>query len=123
MRHSALQKSICALLIGLCPALGFAADVLAASDKQTAAMVRQTGPDSQQMEQKLQQLSWSQFRFIVESVPKLRADVEAYGPIGWEYLKARYASFGWKKSIDKLDDAQKRGLADLLQAANASGGR
>jgi len=123
MHHSAIQKLACVLIIGLFPAPGSSAEALPSADSPAAAAARNTGPDSQQMEQKLQKLSWPQFRFVVESVPKLKADVEAYGPIGWEYVRAHYATHGWKKNIDKLDDAQKQSLADLLETANSMTGR
>ena len=77
-------------------------------------------PDSQQIEKDLQQLSWKQFRSVVESVPKLKADIEAYGPIGWQFVQTNYKTHGWKKNIDKLDGTQKRQLADLIQTAKRS---
>lgn len=74
-------------------------------------------PDSSQMEKGLQQLPWDRFRQIVEAVPKLKKDVDAYGPLGWEYVKQNYASYPWKRNIDRLDPQQKQQLADLLRAA------
>jgi len=74
-------------------------------------------PDSKQLERELQSLNWEQFRFVVESVPKLRAEVDAYGRLGWEYVKANYTRYRWKKNIDKLDHVQKRQLAALIQKA------
>lgn len=74
-------------------------------------------PDSQQLEKGLQRLSWKQFRSVIEAIPKMKAEVEAYGPIGWQYVEARYKTYAWKKSIDKLDDAQKRQLAGLIEKA------
>jgi hypothetical protein len=74
-------------------------------------------PDSKQLENQLQRLDWPQFRSVVESIPKLKADVDAYGPAGWTYVKGKYKTYGWKKNIDKLDDAEKRRLAALIQAA------
>ncbi len=74
-------------------------------------------PASQQLEKELQQLPWKQFRSVIESIPKMKAEVEAYGPIGLQYVEARYKTYSWKKSIDKLDDSQKRQLADLIRQA------
>ena len=74
-------------------------------------------PDSRQMEKDLQRLPWKQLRSIIESVPKLRAGVEAYGPIGWQFVQANYKRYGWKKNIDKLDGTQKAQLAELIQNA------
>jgi hypothetical protein len=74
-------------------------------------------PDSGQLEKDLQQLPWKQFRSVIESIPKMKAEVEAYGSIGWQYVEARYKTYPWKKSIDKLDASQKRQLADLIRKA------
>jgi len=73
--------------------------------------------DSRQLEKDLQHLSWKQFRQVVESVPKLKADVEAYGPIGWTYVQQNYQTYGWKKNIDKLNEEQRKQLADLILRA------
>ncbi len=73
--------------------------------------------DSRQLEKDLQRLSWKQFRQVVESVPKLKADVEAYGPIGWTYVQQNYQTYGWKKNIDKLNEEQRKQLADLILRA------
>ena len=73
--------------------------------------------DSLQMEKELQHLPWKQFRQVVESVPKLKADVEAYGPIGWTYVQQNYQTYGWKKNIDKLNEEQRKQLADLILRA------
>ncbi len=73
--------------------------------------------DSRQMEKDLQRLPWKQFRQVVESVPKLKADVEAYGPIGWTYVQQNYQTHGWKKNIDKLNEVQRKQLADLILRA------
>ncbi len=77
-------------------------------------------PDSKTMEGDLQRLPWKQFRSVVEAVPKLKADVEAYGTFGWKYVMANYTTYGWKKNIDKLDDVQKKQLATLIQKAKAT---
>lgn len=74
-------------------------------------------PDSKQIERDLQRLSWRQFRFVIESVPEMKADVEAYGPVGWKFVESRYATHGWKKSVDKLDAAEKQRLVELIRAA------
>lgn len=74
-------------------------------------------PDSLAMEKDLQQLNWKQFRSVVEAVPKLKANVDAYGPLGWDYVRQRYRTYGWKKSIEKLDKSEKLQLADLIRKA------
>lgn len=77
--------------------------------------------DSQRMEKALQQLPWKQFRSVIESIPKLKADVDAYGPAGWQFVKANYAKYRWRKNIDKLDATQKKQLAELIRRAQKSG--
>lgn len=72
---------------------------------------------SKQIEKELQRLSWSQFRTVVEAVPKLKADVDAYGPMGWNFVRANYRAYPWKKSVDKLDDKQKNELLELIRKA------
>ena len=74
-------------------------------------------PDSRQMEKDLQQLPWKQARSIIESVPKLKASVDAYGPLGWQFVEANYQHYRWKKNIDKLDAAKRRDLAELIRKA------
>jgi len=76
--------------------------------------------DSKQMEKDLQRLPWKQFRSVIEAVPKMRAEVEAYGTIGWQIVQANYTHYHWQKNIDKLDAAQKKQLADLIDAAKAT---
>lgn len=78
---------------------------------------KQDSLDSQHLERELQSLNWEQFRYVVESVPKLRADVDAYGRLGWQYVQANYSRYHWKKNIDKLDVSQKRQLAALIEKA------
>ena len=72
------------------------------------------------MEKDLQSLPWKQFRSIIESIPKLKADVEAYGPIGWQFVQANYKAYGWKRNIDRLDETQKKHLAELIKIAKGT---
>ena len=109
------QKVYAAILVA---ALGAgSADLLAAE-----AAPAGTAPaiDSAQLEKALQHLNWPQFKSVVEAIPKLKADVDAYGPMGWQIVEANYRTYGWKKSIDKLDEGQKRQLAALIRAAQKS---
>ena len=78
------------------------------------------GPDSRQMEKDLQQLPWKQARSIIESVPKLKASVDAYGPLGWQFVEANYQHYRWKKNIDKLDTLKKKELAELIHKAQTT---
>ncbi len=96
------------------------ATVQSATDTTTAVLEVDGVPDSKTMERDLQRLNWKQFRSIVEAVPKLKADIEAYGPIGWKIVRTNYTNYGWKKNIDKLDDEQKQLLAELIQNAKAA---
>ena len=75
-------------------------------------------PGSQQLEKSLQELNWKQFRAVIEEVPKLKADVEAYGPAGWNFVKANYTTYKWRRQINKLDAEQKLHLDALIKAAN-----
>lgn len=76
--------------------------------------------DSQQMSKDLQSLPWKPFKAIIEAVPKLAAGVDAYGPLGWQFVRENYTTYNWKKKIDKLDPGQKKQLADLIRQARAT---
>lgn len=71
------------------------------------------------LEKSLQSLAWPQFQAVIKAIPKLKAEVDAYGAFGWQYVKARYQSYGWRKSIAKLDSAQQEKLAGLIAQAEA----
>ncbi len=77
-------------------------------------------PNGKQIESDLQSLPWKKFKSIIESIPKMKADVDAYGPFGWNYVKANYTTYGWKKNIDKLDGTQKKQMADLIRLAKTA---
>ena len=115
-----MTKLIYALLASLWVASAVAADVQPTPDSDAVAPAKSGVPDSKQLESDLQHLPWKQFRSVIEAVPKLKADVDAYGPAGWKYVEASYKTHGWKKSIDKLDDDQKHRLADLVQLAKGT---
>ncbi len=101
-------------------ASAMATDAQVTIDGETTTTSSSVRPDSVQLEQDLQQLDWIQFKSVVESVPKLKADVDAYGAFGWQYVKTNYTTYGWKKSIDKLDHAQKQQLAELIRNAKSA---
>lgn len=89
------------------------------------ALARASGadiPDSPMLEKELQRLSWPRFRFVVESLPKLRAEVDRHGQFGWQFVRANYRTYPWKKNIDKLDADQRRQLALLIRKATTTGG-
>lgn len=101
-----LLKLACAFVVA------FAATAALPADKPL--------PDSQQLELDMQRLPWKQFRSVIEAIPKLKADVDAYGSLGWQYVQGKYKTHHWKKNIDRLDDAQKQQLADLVRTAKRS---
>lgn len=96
-----MRKSIAILFAGLLAGLVQAADA--------------PPPDSARLEKELQRLPWEQFKSVVSAVPKMKADVDAYGPMGWNFVKTRYQTHSWRKNIDKLDPAQKQLLQDLIR--------
>ena len=98
------------------------APVLAASAAGAVAppaVARNAEVDSAKMEKDLQRLPWKQFRSVVESEPKLKAGIDAYGPAGWQFVQANYRTYGWKRNIDKLDERQKKQLAEKIRRAQA----
>jgi len=115
-----MPKLIYPLIACLWAAPAFPAETHASADTTTSAPAKDGGPDSRQMEQDLQRLPWKKFRFVIESVPKMKTDVEAYGPAGWQYVQSRYTTYGWKKNIDKLDATQKKHLAKLIKVAKGA---
>ena len=96
---------------------------LAQSSADTAsvqAVAEEGDVDSRQMSTDLQRLPWKPFKAIIEAVPKLASDVNAYGPLGWQFVKENYKTYDWKKKIDKLDAVQKKQLAELIKNAKAA---
>jgi hypothetical protein len=115
-----MSKLIAALMIGF-----FAA--VSAGQAATEAAVPEIGseagvPASEQLEQELQNLDWKQFKAVISAIPKLKADVDAYGPMGWQYVQANYKTYRWRKSINKLDATQKVQLAELIQKSKSGKG-
>lgn len=78
-------------------------------------------PDPVTLEKQLQQLNWDQFRRVVENIPRIKADVDKYGPLGWQYVKLNYRNYPWQKQLVKLDDSQRIKLAKLIAEAKQSG--
>lgn len=110
-----LKRISILLLMMFCSGISLGAEVRPA--KPAAAAAKAAVPDSKLLERDLQRLNWKQFRWVVESVPKLKAGVDAYGPMGWRYVQARYATYPWKNSIDRLDTAEKLHLVELIRRA------
>ena len=105
-------------LLALCY-LAFALPTAPLAAPQPAALATTSvaDPDSRQMEQDLQHLKWERFRFVIESVPELKSGVDRYGPLGWQFLKSRYQTYGWKRNIDRLEPSERHRLAALIQSA------
>lgn len=119
-RSAAISNLVCVLVAGLWTVSVLGADAPPSVDANVVAPAKSRVPDSKQLEGDLQHLPWKQFRSVIESVPKMKADVEAYGPAGWKYVEASYRTYGWKKGIDKLDDDQKQRLAELIRLAKGA---
>lgn len=80
-------------------------------------LAQQTSTDPADLERQLQGLEWEQFRQVVYSIPKLKSGVDAYGPLGWEFVRANYRQYAWQKKIAKLSDEERGRLAHLIQEA------
>ena len=105
------------LLFVLAGAPVLAANASGAVHSPAGTRVANAEVDSAKMEKDLQRLPWKQFRSVVEAVPKLKAGIDAYGSAGWQFVQANYSNYGWKKNIDKLDERQKKHLAEQIQRA------
>jgi hypothetical protein len=115
-----IRKLICALIACLGIASVLAVELQPANTHTNATASAKGERDSKQIEKDLQHLPWKQFKSVVESIPRIKADIEAYGPIGWQFVQANYATYPWKKNIDRLDEAQKKHLTELIQTAKRS---
>ena len=113
------MKTIFFLLLVLAGAPAGAASPAGAAHAPAAARgaASSAEADSATMERELQRLPWTQFRSVVEAVPKLKESIDAYGPAGWQFVQANYRNYGWKKNIDRLDEGQKKQLAELIRRA------
>jgi len=106
-----------ALLASAAWAMGVPLDTDNVTPQRGVAAAAATAPDSARLERELQQLSWEQFKQVIVAVPKLKNSVDAFGPFGWDYVRANYRTYPWKKSIDRLDNTQKIQLAALIEKA------
>ena len=104
--------------LGLLGPLAAAAQGNAPETVSTGGAEHPTGlPSTEQLEGELQGLSWEQFRSVVSAIPKLKADVDAYGPLGWQYVERNYRSYAWRRNLAKLDTDQTRQLVALIAKA------
>lgn len=104
------------LAAGTLPVAGVAAE-LPRPANPAPPPVRKAIPDSQQLERDLQSLNWTQFKSVVESIPPIRAEVDKYGPLGWQYVRQHYRNYPWRNAIDRLAGWQKLELARLIERA------
>lgn len=69
------------------------------------------------IERQLQALPWEQFRAVIESEPKLKADVDKYGPLGWAFVRGRYQTHPWAENIERLDASRRHQLVAAIRKA------
>lgn len=116
-----MTKPFAALIACLWISSVFAAD----ADSPAAPPLEAPAPaaaiaDAKRIERDLQGLEWKQFRAVIESIPGMKADVDAYGVLGWSYVQANYRSYAWQKNIDRLDETQRTQLVELIRAAKGA---
>ncbi|QDX82206.1 hypothetical protein B9N43_13695 [Denitratisoma sp. DHT3] len=125
---SFLSSLLCWLALAL-PATGTQAGALpetAAVPDAHAATAAAPGAERaldaspQALERQLQSLPWEQFRAVVESEPRLKADVDAYGPLGWAYVQKKYRTHPWAHNIERLEPERRQQLAAKIRAVEAS---
>lgn len=110
-----MRKVLLVLWLATCLAPVMAGTEMPSSIPTTNA--RKAVPDSRQLEKDLQMLNWKQFRTVVEAIPPIKAEVDRYGPLGWQYVQQHYKTYPWRKSIDHLEGWQKVELASLIERA------
>jgi hypothetical protein len=115
--NSSTRNLFLTLFVALCPIAVLAAGERGAVKTPAIIQARKPPPDSRQLEKDLQGLTWNQFKTVVDAIPPIKAEVEKYGPAGWQYVKARYKTYAWKKNIDRLSEPERRRLAQLIQEA------
>ena len=114
-----MRKILLGVWLGLCAMPGFAANEKPVQP-MPALQVRKPVPDSRQLEKELQSLNWKQFKSVVEAIPPIKAEVDKYGPLGWQYVQQHYRTYAWRGVIDRLDVSQKHELARLITRARKS---
>ena len=111
------------VLLGVCLGLNVAAG-LAATERPLQSKATTSAkaiPDSRQLEKGLQSLSWKQFKSVVEAIPPIKAEVDKYGALGWQFVQQSYRTYSWKGIIDRLEVSQKHELARLIERAKNAG--
>ncbi len=118
MNQHAPMKTVLLCVLLCLSGLTLPATARSATDSASRQVAPET--DSQQMSTDLQSLPWKPFQAIIKAVPKLAAGVDAYGPLGWQFVRENYTTYNWKKKIDKLDAVQKKQLAELIRKARTA---
>lgn len=118
-----MRKILLGAWFGMCMIPGIAATEKPRQVQATqqAVQPKKAVPDSRQLEKDLQSLNWNQFKSVVESIPPIRAEVDKYGLLGWQYVRQNYKTYPWKKPIDRLKNSQKIELAKLIERAKRLG--
>lgn len=115
--------SLLIVLLICLPVVGYSVSALSATTQPvrtqpgSSVPARKAVPDSRQLEKDLQSLNWRQFKAVVEAIPPIKAEVDRYGPLGWQYVQQHYKTYPWKKPIDRLENWQKQELARLIERA------
>lgn len=115
MRHFLLGA-----LLGMCLTPCVAATERATAKPVPAAQPGKAVPDSRKLEKDLQSLNWTQFKSVIEAIPPIRAEVNKYGPLGWQYVQQHYRTYPWKRPIDRMAGWQKIELARLIENARST---
>lgn len=84
---------------------------------QPAPQAKPATPDSRQLEKQLQSLKWPQFKAVVTAIPPIKAEVDKYGLLGWQYVQQHYQTYPWSGTIDRLQNWQKLELVKLIENA------
>lgn len=111
------RLALCLLLLLSLPVWSRAEAPKDAPAQLEAPAPRRTPLDAtpQALEHQLQSLPWELFRTVVESEPKLKADVDAYGPLGWAYIQKKYRAHPWSRNLERLDLERRHQLATTIQ--------
>lgn len=119
----ATHRKMRTILMGIGLAIFLIPVAATAGHTQAAAVSpsRKEVPDARQLEKELQSLNWKQFRSVIEAIPPIRAEVDKYGPLGWQYVRQNYRTYPWRRSISRLAELQRIELARLIAQARKVG--
>lgn len=111
------RLSLCLVLLLSCPGWSWAEAPKDAFAHHEDSPIRPVPLDAtpEGLEHQLQSLPWELFRAVVESEPKLKADVDAYGPLGWAYVQKKYRAHPWSRNLERLEPERRHQLATTIQ--------